>query len=264
VYLSRIQVFPIKSLEGICPPAAALTAAGPLERDRAYALFDADGKKVNGKRHPRIHGLRCSFDDAVREVEIWAEGAHQRARFVLAEPAALERWLGEYFGFAVELRHDPQAGFPDDRAAPGPTVVAQASLEAVAAWFPGLSLESVRRRFRANLEIGGAPAFAEDVLYGGPEEFRPFAIGGAELEGCNPCQRCAVPTRDPWSGAVLPDFQRAFSAERERLLPPWAEARRFNHFYRFAVNTRVPPGQAGAILRVGDPVRLAFPAPAFG
>jgi hypothetical protein len=154
------------------------------------------------------------------------------------------------------LRREPQKGFPDDHKAFGPTITSEASLGEIQAWFPELSLESLRRRFRTNLELTGGAPFCEDQLFGAPDELKPFQIGGVNFLGHNPCQRCVVPTRDPDSGRSLADFQKKFMEQRKKSLPPWANAQRFNHFYRFAVNTSVPPGEAGKILRVGDVVVL--------
>jgi len=114
----------------------------------------------------------------------------------------------------------------------------------------------LRRRFRTNLELTGGAPFCEDQLFGAPDELKPFQIGGVNFLGHNPCQRCVVPTRDPDNGRSLADFQKKFMEQRKKSLPPWANAQRFNHFYRFAVNTSVPPGEAGKILRVGDAVVL--------
>jgi hypothetical protein len=61
-----------------------------------------------------------------------------------------------------------------------------------------------------------------------------------------------VPTRDPDTGLVVPDFQKKFMRLREEHLPAWVEAGRFNHFYRLAVNTSIPATEAGKRLRVGD------------
>lgn len=68
----------------------------------------------------------------------------------------------------------------------------------------------------------------------------------------NPCQRCIVPSRDPDTGEVIQGFQKTFAELRKSQLPEWADVRRFNHFYRFAVNTSIPPTEAGKRLRVGD------------
>jgi uncharacterized protein YcbX len=191
-------------------------------------------------------------DADIRAVQFWENGQTTRAAFALAEPAAA-KWLGDFFGFAVELRRDEAKGFPDDHKAFGPTITSGASLRAVQSWFPELPLESLRRRFRTNLELDGE-AFCEDRLYGGPDELKPFRIGAVHFNGHNPCQRCVVPTRDPDSGQGVAEFQKKFMERRKADLPSWANAQRFNHFYRFAVNTSVPPGEAGKRLRVGDAV----------
>ena len=175
-----------------------------------------------------------------------------------ADGEALNAWLSEAFGVPVTVRESPESGFPDDTDAPGPTVIASATLDAVAAWFGGLDAEDCRGRFRANLEIGGTEAFWDDRLYAESGRGVRFRVGGVVIEGVNPCQRCAVPMRSPVSGETIPDFVRRFHALRERTLPPWADASRFNHFYRLAVNTRLPADAAElpAIVRVGDPVEI--------
>jgi len=256
VHLDQIQIYPIKSLDGLLVGQTHITAGGILAHDRAYAIFDQDGKVVNGKRTARVHELRCHFDPGIRELQLWQNGASSPAHFYLDAPENIEQWLGEFFGFAVTLRHEPEKGFPDDREAFGPTIVSHASLREIQKWFPELSLESVRRRFRANLELHGDEPFCEDRLFGAPGELKPFQIGAVNCFGHNPCQRCVVPTRDPDSGQAVPHFQKRFMELRQQFLPEWANAQRFNHFYRFTVNTSIPPGEAGKLLRVGDEVKF--------
>jgi uncharacterized protein YcbX len=257
LHLGGIFIFPVKSLDGISVDSARVTDGGILENDRVYAIVDEQGKYVNGKRTARVHALRCAYDDKIKEVSLWPDGQSARDNFSLVERGPLERWLSDFFGFAVTVSHEPRSGFPDDRTAFGPTVVCESSLRAVASWYPGLSLASVRRRFRTNLEIAGAEAFAEDSFYGGPDELRTFSIGPVQIQGHNPCQRCVVPTRDPDTAAAIPNFQKTFMELRRQHLPAWADARRFNHYYRFAVNTSIAPVEAGKIIRVGDPVGLS-------
>jgi len=258
VHLGRIVVYPIKSLDGVVREEALITPGGFLEHDRVYAMVDAQGKYVNGKRDARVHRLRCRFDPSIQEIVLSEQGSDREGRFVLGEPEPLNRWLGEYFGFAVTLVREPTRGFPDDRDAPGPTVVCRSSLSAVAGWYPGLTLPGVRQRFRANLELDGedAPAFWEDRLYGAAGERPPFRIGEVELFAHNPCQRCVVPTRDAETGEGMAGFQKEFMARRSEALPPWANRSRFNHFYRLAVNTSVPGSESGKRLRSGDIVQL--------
>ncbi|MGO8766570.1 MAG: MOSC domain-containing protein [Limisphaerales bacterium] len=254
--LGRIIIFPIKSLDGLAVESATLTAGGILKNDRIYAIYDADGKVVNGKRTARVHELRCLFDEEIREIRLRPNGESTPRQFSLDDRAPLEKWLGDFFGFPATLRHESEKGFPDDREAFGPTIVSEASLRAVQAWFPDLSLESARGRFRANLELIDGVAFSEDQLYGAPGELKPFLIGDVKFFGHNPCQRCVVPTREPVTGLAIADFQKKFIQLRKENLPAWANAQRFNHFYRFAVNTSVPPGEAGKRLRVGDAVAI--------
>ena len=255
MHLSRIEIFPIKALDSVSVEEARITCGGILESDRVYAIMDADGKVVNGKRTARVHDLRCAFDAAFKEVRLSSNGSNP-VQFQMDALAPVDRWLSDFFGFSVSLRHNADKGFPDDLTAFGPTITSEASLREIQNWFPQVPLASVRRRFRANLELNGGEAFCEDGLYGAPEALLPFQIGSVKFFGHNPCQRCVVPTRDPDSGEAIPEFQKKFMQLRREHLPAWANAQRFNHFYRFAVNTSIPPSEAGKILRIGDALTL--------
>ena len=59
--LSRIELFPIKSLDGVSVVAARINSAGILEHDRVYAIVDATGSYVNGKRTDRVHLIRTTL-----------------------------------------------------------------------------------------------------------------------------------------------------------------------------------------------------------
>jgi uncharacterized protein YcbX len=120
-----------------------------------------------------------------------------------------------------------------------------------------LTVDDVRLRFRASLEIDGVPAFWEDRLFGEDERsVIRFRIGEVAFEGSNPCARCPVPPRDPLTGVALDGFQRHFTQLRESTLPAWSPRERFDHFYRMTTNTRVASSQANLLIRVGDPLRL--------
>jgi len=256
LYLQRIEIFPIKSLDGVVLESCAITAGGILANDRVFAIMDEAGKVVNGKRTARVHQLRPGFSPALDEVTLRETGHTTAPSFSLRDRAPLNRWLSDFFGFPVTVQREPERGFPDDLTAYGPTIVSEASLRAIRDWYPELTLESVRRRFRSNLELAGGGAFCEDALYGEPGELKPFAIGDVHFAGHNPCQRCVVPTRDPDQGNPVADFQKRFMQLRRENLPAWANVSRFNHFYRFAVNTSIPATQSGKILRVGDILKV--------
>ena len=255
MFLSRIMVYPIKSLDGASINEARMTQGGILEFDRIHAIVDETGACVNGKRTPRVQLLRTEYAPDFQEIAIRVTDEPTRHHFSLNDFTALNRWLSEFFEFEVSVVSEAKSGFPDDRTAFGPTITSEASLDEIARWFPGLSLENVRRRFRSNLELEVDVPFWEDRLFGKPGELKPFQIGDVQFLGHNPCQRCVVPTRDPDQADPIPGFQKTFMARRKETLPPWAEAERFNHYYRFAINTSVPATEAGKTLRVGDPVQ---------
>ena len=158
---------------------------------------------------------------------------------LLDEQREIGEWLSNALGIACGLAENPAGGFPDDTDSPGPTLVSTATLEEVARWFPGLTLDETRRRFRANLEVGGVEPFWEDRLVGPTGTEVPFQIGAVRWLGVNPCQRCVVPSRDSTSGESRPVSKKPSPSSASARLPAWAPRERFNHFYRLAVNTQL-------------------------
>lgn len=252
--LERITIYPIKSLDGLEVSAARVLAHGPLEFDRRFALVDADGKVINGKRTPLVHQIAAVFADDFARVRLARRGEEGDWFPLAAGDGRLEEWLTDHFGMRVHVIEEAAGGFPDDLAAPGPTVISRQTLFAVAAWF-SLSFEEAHRRFRANLVIDAPDSFWEDRLFGPPEGIG-FRIGEAEFVGVNPCQRCVVPTRDSGTGRANEKFAKTFRQQREATLPNWAPRTSFNHFYRLAVNTRRAAGSPPATICVGDEVTL--------
>jgi len=253
--LARINIYPIKSLDGLAVELSRAIAGAGLEHDRRFALRSADGKFVNANRTARMHTVRARFEVASRTAEFeFPDEPRSLAGSLDADRAAIEQRLSAHLGRAVTLDENSAAGFPDDTDAPGPTIVASATLAAVAGWF-GLEVDEVRRRFRANLEIDGVEAFWEDRLYAAQGQGARVAIGEATLEGVNPCRRCVVPTRNPNDGAPTDDFAKALAERRLAHLPPWAARNRFDDTaYRLTTNTKVI---VGGLLRTGDRVTMS-------
>jgi uncharacterized protein len=259
--LANVRLHPIKSLDPISVPAAHIGPSGGLTFDRAWALFSVDGKWVNGKRTAAIHLIRARYAPDLSSVTLSVPNDRRRlpAR-TFAFPGQHEdaaEWFSIYFEQQILVRYSPE-GFPDDPVANGPTIVSTASLQKVTEWFPEISIDDARLRFRTSLEIENIPAFWEDQLFGKIERSAVrFSIGEVQFEGSNPCARCPVPPRDPFTGATLNGFQKRFSELRQATLPDWSPRDRFNHFYCLATNTRVASGQAGHPLRIGDSLQLA-------
>ncbi|MBZ5540688.1 MAG: MOSC N-terminal beta barrel domain-containing protein [Acidobacteriia bacterium] len=287
VHLAKIRLHPIKSLDPVEVSAARIGPHGGLELDRAWALYSVDGRWVNGKRTAAMHLIRADFAPDLSSVTLSVPGDRRNipAR-TFAFPRDTEsaaEWFSVYFEQHILVRY-AREGFPDDRIAHGPTIISTATLEAVCAWFPGVTLDDMRLRFRTTLEIDVdrstvtqdvdrsavtrdadrsavtpdvLPAFWEDRLFG--EEERSvvrFHIGEVAFEGSNPCARCVVPPRDPRTAAPIEGFQKRFADLRQAQLPAWSPASRFDHFYRLAVNTHVASTESGKLLRTGDPLLL--------
>jgi len=179
----------------------------------------------------------------------------------------------------VLLQERADGGFPDDRDAPGPTLVSTATLVEVARWF-GFDLAESRRRFRVNLEIGGCDAFWEDTLASParPElqpslldlppglpvdpyadlprpEPREFSIGDARFIATNVCRRCVVPTRDSRTGMVTEHFRDAFEARRSRGMRADVDAAAWGTLYRLGLNTNTRRVESDpAVISVGNHV----------
>jgi hypothetical protein len=275
--LDRITIYPVKSLDGLDVDECRVLPSGALENDRRWQLVDMEGRVVNAKRTPRIHAIRAAFDLDRRRVSL-ALGGGAREEFPLVPgPGGPTGWLAEALGQRVLLVERADGGFPDDRDAPGPTLVSTATLVEVARWF-SLDLAECRRRFRVNLEVGGCDAFWEDTLaspvrpdleraagdlpadlpadpYAAlpPPEPRAFSIGEARFRATNVCRRCVVPSRDSRTGAVTELFREVFEARRRRGLRPDVDAATWGTLYRLAVNT-LAEGSRATTLAVGEPV----------
>jgi uncharacterized protein YcbX len=294
-HLAGIQRFPVKSLDPEERDRATLTTRGALDGDREWAILDrpaeepydpesadvgGSGDYVNGKKTAAVHRIRSTFHrreadgPAVTLRRQTAEsggparstGSARRFRLYDGRDpetesesestvhAPLDGWLSAHFGREVSVRWDGR-GQHDDRKRHGPTVISTATLREVAAWFD-FDLASARRRFRANLEVGGVPPFWEDRLFGDDGEAVAFRVGEATVHGVHPCQRCVVPGRDPDTGAETPGFRETFIERRRTTMPPWTDSERFDHPFRLMVNTRVPEESDGVTVEVGDDVEI--------
>ncbi len=276
--LANIRLHPIKALDPLSVNEARIGPNGGLELDRVWALYSADNRWVNAKRTAAMHLIRAAYASDISSVTLTVPGDRRDIpAMTFAFPGDTEgaaEWFSMYFEQAIQVRYTRE-GFPDDGLAAGPTIVSTASLETVCEWFPGMTLDEARRRFRTTLEIDGVgsadardedgsasaseklPPFWEDQLFAESEtRVVRFRIGDVAFEGSNPCARCPVPARESQTGTDMVGFQKHFIELRRAQLPPWAPAERFDHFYRLATNTRVPSTEHGKLLRVGDPLIL--------
>jgi uncharacterized protein YcbX len=252
--IERLRVYPVKGLDGVELDAARIREGGTLAYDREFALFDSDDRIVNGKWTDRVHELRTDFDPDTVELRVETPEGEQET-FELGSEAGRDRaaaWFGEDFAGDLRMERDSTVGHVD-RTDMGPSVISTATLEEVASWFDGLTVESTRRRLRANAEVSGVPAFWEDRFVG--EGAPAFEAGPLRIEGVTPCARCVVPSRDPDTGDPLSGFRERFVEKRRETFPAFADEDAFDHHYTLMLIARVVAGR-GETLRVGDPVEV--------
>ena len=270
-HIERLRCYPVKGLDGMSIESARLTEAGTVAGDREYAMCDPAAGAIetgegirtlayNGKQTDRIHALRTTFDPEASTLTVDpADG--ERRRFDLSTDdgrAAASECFGEFVGDPVDFRRREPPAFVD-RPDAGPSVISTATLEAVASWFDDMTVDGARRRLRANVEVGGVPAFWEDRFAGpdAPEFVVDGGDGPVRFEGVEPCARCVVPSRDPETGDPLPDFRERFVERREATFPAWADPEAFPHYYTLMLISRVPEADRGGAISVGDEVRVS-------
>ncbi|SEP82577.1 MOSC domain-containing protein [Natrinema salaciae] len=251
--LNRLRVYPVKGLDGIDLEAAKILRGGTVAHDREFALFDADGDVVNGKRTDRVHVLETDFDPETGVLEVETPAGETNRFDLEGDRGAAETWFSDFFDADLSLERDTSLGFVDRRGM-GPSIVSTATLRTVASWFDGLTVDGARRRIRANVEVAGVEPFWEDRFVG--DGAPAFEIGGVRFAGVTPCGRCVVPQRDPDTGEPIDEFRERFVRKREELFPDWADADAFDHYYTLMIITRVLEAHRGETLRVDDPVEI--------
>jgi uncharacterized protein YcbX len=256
-HVERLRVYPVKGLDGIDRDSARVLPGGTLAHDREFALFDADGDVLNGKRTDAVHDLSTAYDPSTGTLSVETPGGETRRFDLDAERERAASWFGDFFGADLTLERDTELGHVDRREM-GPSVISTATLEAVADWFDDVTVEGARQRLRANVEVGGVPAFWEDRFFG--PDAPAFSVDGTTFEGVTPCGRCVVPQRDPETGDPTPEFRERFVQRRRETFPEWADESAFDHYYTLMLIASVPETDRGSTVGVGDPVEVADPA----
>jgi len=253
-HIERLRVYPVKALEGTDVEEARIREGGTLAGDREYALFDGDREVINGKRTGRVNELTPEYDPSSGRLTVETPAGERREFDLDTERERAMAWFGEFFDEDVYIAHDTETGYVD-RQSMGPSVISTATLETVASWFDRMTVESARRRLRANIEVGGVPAFWEDRFVGA--DAPAFVAGDVRIEGVTPCGRCIVPARNPETGDPLGEFRERFVEKREETFPEWADRDAFDHYYTLMLIARVPAADRGKSLRVGEEVEIA-------
>jgi uncharacterized protein YcbX len=253
--LSRITIYPVKSLDGISLQKAMITEGGCLLHDREYAISDEAGNFIIGKTNPLVHTLRSTIDFETETISFRRQNETTWSQFHLQkEKIKIQSYLAHYFGIPVHFNKNSTGRFMDIPDISGVTILSTSSLQSVSEWFNNMNLEETRKRFRATLEIEDVPAFWEDHLFSTEGRGIEFKIGNVTMFGMSPRARCVVPTRNPETGEVIHAFPKSFARHRAANQPEWSSLNDYGHHYYLTVNCYIPATEIGKFIEIGDKV----------
>ena len=255
--VDTITIYPVKSLDGISLQQAQIGNGGCLVHDREYAIVDSNGKFVKGKNNDLVYLLRSEIDFENETIGFRHESEVDWNRFHLQNDIpAINEFLSAYFKMPVTLARNTEGEFLDIPVQSGVTVLSNASLKTVSTWFNDMDMEETRKRFRATIEITGAPAFWEDKLFLEERTAIEFKIGQVTLYGISPRARCVVPTRHPQTGEITHGFPKIFAQQRTNTLPKWSTLADYGHAYYLTVDCYIPPTEFGKWITTGDELTI--------
>jgi uncharacterized protein YcbX len=255
--VENITIYPVKSLDGISLQKAQIGNGGCLMHEREYAIVDSNGKFVKGKNNDLVYLLRLEMNFENEIISFRHESENEWNSFHLQNDISeINEFLSAFFKMPVTLARNTEGEFLDIPVQSGVTVLSNASLKKVSTWFNDMNMEEIRKRFRATIEIAGAPAFWEDKLFLEEGTAIEFKIGDVTLYGISPRARCVVPTRHPQTGEVLHGFPKIFAQQRTKALPQWSTLTDYGHAYYLSVDCYIPSTEFGKWITVRDELTI--------
>jgi hypothetical protein len=270
--LTDIWRYPVKSCRGHRLTKAVVEPWG-LAGDRRWMVVDGDGRFVTAREHSRLVLVNPTLegdvirlaapgmpdlavpvpdpgDSGLAPVRVWS--SELDAAMAIDEAG---QWLSEVAGMDVRLVYldDPT------RRATNPDYSKDGDVVSFADGYPLLltSEESLERlnewiadgkhaaegplpmtRFRPNVVVAGAAAFAEDGWH-------LVRIGDVRFRVAKPCGRCVLTTVDPDT-----------AVKGKEPLATLARHRRWDGNVWFGVNLIPDAPRASGHLRLGDPVQI--------
>ena len=218
MHVSEINIYPIKSLKGIALRSAVVERRG-FEFDRRWVIVDPAGKFLTQRELPKMATIKVSVwgdcldvssnGSGTLRIEPLFEGPRvatavwERAGDAIRYDVDTNEWFSDVLGTEVELRYMPDdAGRPvrpvfsldDDKvgfADAYPVLLANAA--SMADLNSRMPTPLPMNRFRPNLVVGGADAWAEDG-------WSRIKVGDAVFRVVKPSDRCVVTTIDQAKG----------------------------------------------------------------
>lgn len=266
--LASIHRYPVKSMRGEEVTEVVVEPWG-LAGDRRWMVIDGGGRSITARELPRMllltprltaHGLELAGpgmqplaipapDDAGTKVQVHSNEPYAASLAVDDAHA----WLTDYLGLAVRLaytddpsrrRLNPRFSRPDDSASFADAypllLTTEESLARLNDWIAEGPLPAEgplgMERFRPNVVVRGARAFAEDT-------WRRVRIGDAVFRAVKGCDRCVMTTTDAGT-----------AARGKEPIATLARHRRWDGKTWFGMN--LIPDTPGTVLRLGDDVEV--------
>jgi len=257
--IDRIRIHPIKALDHI-ELEETTVGVHSLLNDRIFAITAADGRYVNGKRTGKVNELKATYDLPNRSITLEKRTGGTAQKFDLDEHnKELIEYLSDFFEMGIMLLASNKGELMDVPTKSSVTVLSEASLRSLQDNFPKHSLEDLRLRFRANIELKGVESFWEEQLFQEPGTGVRFLAGEVEMIGISPRARCNVPPRNPLTGETDKQFVKLMMESRAKSLPANSMLTKHGNLYHLSVDTYIPASEKGKTLRKDDPIKILGP-----
>jgi uncharacterized protein YcbX len=218
LYLSRLRIYPIKACAGMDVQEAHMDERG-LQYDRRWMLVNKQGKDLHQFAYPRLASIVVSLDGdsllvqapGMSKLHIPLQPQHSTPLIVqwhqgrceaLPASSLADAWFQDFLHVPCRLvflpetaQHPVEPGYEVDQDLAAFTsfqyhLLGEGSLDDLN---QRLATPVSLERFRPNIVIAGAPAFAEDG-------WRTIQINQLTFHVVKPCDRCAITTVDPTRG----------------------------------------------------------------
>ena len=263
MYLSEINIYPVKSLGGI-PVEEAVVEERGLRFDRRLMLVDESGRFISQRENPKMALIKASLDgDGLKvtyngeslaisyapdqaspaRVKIWSSSVK-----AVAYDDETNDWFSEVLGTKCRLVLMPE----ETKRKVNPFYAVRVNVDTVsfADGYPFLligqaSLDDLNsrlaeplpmNRFRPNFVVAETEPFAEDT-------WKRIRIGETEFHIVKPCDRCVITTIDQTTGEKGKEPLKTLAGYRKK-----------GGKLLFGQNL-IAEG-SGATIRAGDPVEL--------
>lgn len=234
IIISELVIYPLKSAAGIQLETAQIDQFG-LKNDRRWMLVDAEGKMLTQRQHakmcllePRLENNQLRLNtEGFSELVVAAANPDNRHIAIVWEDHChaydcgnrAAEWLSDFMGIKCRLMY-----FPDNENRQVDPVYAQAGdRTAFSDGFPILltsqsSLDDLNQRlaqpvnmnrFRPNIVIKGAPAYAEDG-------WKKVQLGDIDCRIVKPCSRCVIPNINPHTAARYKEPSQTLATYRKK------------------------------------------------